>query len=47
MDRAKSMISNSSLPLSLWSVALKTVVYILKKVPTEAVPKTPFELWNG
>lgn len=47
MDMVRSMISNSNLPLSLWSEALKTAVYILNRVPTKAVPKTPFELWNG
>ena len=25
--------------------ALKTVMYLLKRVPSKAVPKTPFELW--
>ncbi|KAM1705943.1 hypothetical protein ACFX2K_028156 [Malus domestica] len=47
MDMVKSMISNSSLPLSMWSEALKTPVYVLIRVPSKAVPKTPFEIWNG
>ncbi|KAH9667906.1 hypothetical protein KPL70_021226 [Citrus sinensis] len=47
MDMVRSMISNSNLPLSLWSEALKTAVYVLNRVPTKAVPKTPFELWKG
>ncbi|KAH9668658.1 Integrase catalytic domain-containing protein [Citrus sinensis] len=46
MDMVWSMISNSNLPLSLWSEPLKTVVYVLNRVPTKAVPKTPFELWK-
>lgn len=41
------MISKSSLPLKFWSEALKTVVYSLNKVPSKAVLKTPFEIWNG
>ena len=41
------MNSNSQLPLSLWSETLKTVVYLLNRVPSKVVPKTPFELWNG
>ena len=41
------MISNSQLPLSLWSEALKIVVYLLNRVPSKVIPKTPFELWNG
>ena len=47
MDMVKSMLSNSKLPRSLWNEALKRVVYILNRVPTKAVPKTPFELWKG
>jgi len=38
------MLSNSELPLFLWSEALKTVVYVLNRVPSKVVPKTPFEL---
>jgi hypothetical protein len=47
MDMVRSMLSNSELPLFLWSEALKTVVYVLNRVPSKAVPKTTFELWNG
>jgi len=47
MDMVRSMLSNSELPLFLWSEALKTVVYVLNWVPSKVVPKTPFELWNG
>ncbi|RVW26222.1 Retrovirus-related Pol polyprotein from transposon TNT 1-94 [Vitis vinifera] len=47
MDMVRSMRSNSKLPESLWTEALKTTVYILNRVPTKAVPKTPFELWKG
>ena len=47
LDMVRSMLSSSKLPRSLWSEALKTAVYILNRVPTKAVPKTPFELWKG
>jgi hypothetical protein len=47
MDMVRNMLSNSELPLFLWSEALKTTVYVLNWVPSKAVPKTPFELWNG
>ena len=43
----KSMMSYSSVPISLWGEALKIVMYILNRVPSKAVPKTPFELWIG
>jgi transposase InsO family protein len=44
MDMVRSMISNSQLPLFLWSEALKTTVYVLNRVSSKAIPKTPFEL---
>jgi len=47
MDMVKSMLSNSELPLFLWGKALKTVVYVLNRVPSKVVPKTSFELWTG
>ena len=47
MDMVRSMISNSTLPKSLWSEALKTEVYILNRVPSKSVLKTSFELWTG
>ncbi|RVW83737.1 Retrovirus-related Pol polyprotein from transposon TNT 1-94 [Vitis vinifera] len=47
MDMVRSMRSNFKLPESLWSEALKTTVYILNRVLTKVVPKTPFELWKG
>ena len=47
MDMVRSMRSNSKLLESLWTKALKTTVYILNRVPTKAIPKTPFELWKG
>ncbi|KAL4333668.1 hypothetical protein GQ457_07G003260 [Hibiscus cannabinus] len=47
MDMVRSMLSGSKLPKSLWVEALKTAVYILNRVPTKAVPKTPFELFKG
>ncbi|RVW76456.1 Retrovirus-related Pol polyprotein from transposon TNT 1-94 [Vitis vinifera] len=44
LDMVRSMLSSSKLPKFLWTEALKTAVYILNRVPTKAVPKTPFEL---
>ena len=40
-------MSYSYVPISLWGEALKTTMYFLNKVPSKAVPKTPFELWTG
>ena len=44
MDMIRSMLNYSSLPLSLWMYALKTAMYFLNRVPSKAIPKTPFEL---
>ena len=47
MDMVRSMVSNTTLPKSMWDEALKIAIYILNCVPSKAVPKTPFELWTG
>ena len=44
MDMVRIMLNNSTLLVSLWMYALKTVMYLLNRVPSKAVPKTPFEL---
>ncbi|RVW21179.1 Retrovirus-related Pol polyprotein from transposon TNT 1-94 [Vitis vinifera] len=46
-DMVRSMISHSILPESLWGAAIKTAVYILNRVPSKAVAKTPYELWTS
>lgn len=47
MEMVRSMMSYSSLPLSLWMYALKTSMYLLYRVPSKIVSKTPFELCTG
>ena len=47
MDMVRSMMSYSTLPINLWMEALKTAIYILNRVPSKSVPKTPYELWTG
>jgi hypothetical protein len=47
MDMARSMVSYSTLPISLWMEALKPVVHILNRVPCELVSKTSYELWTN
>ena len=44
MGIVRSMLSNFSLPISLWMEALKIVVHLLNQIPWKAVLKTPFEL---
>ena len=45
-DMVRSMINHSTLPESLWGEAVKTAIYILNRVPSKAVTKTPYELWT-
>ena len=47
MNMVRSMLCHSSLTSSLWIYALKIVVYLLDRVSSKAVLKTPFELWIG
>ncbi|MCE8502524.1 DDE-type integrase/transposase/recombinase, partial [Latilactobacillus sakei] len=47
LDMVRSMLSHSDLHVSFWGYALETAVYLLNRVPTKSVPKTPFELWTG
>ena len=44
MDMVRSMLNNAFLPLSMWMYALKTAMYLLNRVPSKAIAKTPFEL---
>ncbi|KAM0975067.1 hypothetical protein ACFX14_018156 [Malus domestica] len=47
MGMVRSLISRSKLPGFMWGDALRTSNYVLNRVPTKSVPKTPFELWTG
>jgi len=41
------MIAHTTLPESLWSEALKTIVTSLIEYLAKTVTKTPYELWTG
>ena len=43
----RSMMSFTDLPISLWEFALETVIFTLNKAPSNAVEKTPYEMWTG
>ena len=45
-DMVRSMMAESSLHIRLWGEALKTTIYLLKRVPTKAAIKIPYELWT-
>ena len=44
LDMVRSMLSNASFPISLWTYALRTTMYFQNRVPSKAVQKTQFEL---
>ena len=46
-DMVRSMMVESSLHIRLWGEALKTTIYLLKRVPTKETIKTSYELWMG
>nr|GEX53678.1 hypothetical protein [Tanacetum cinerariifolium] len=43
LDMVQSMMSQTTLPKSLWDYALETTVRILNMVPTKKVEKTPYK----
>ena len=47
LDMVRSMMSQFDLPISFWGYALETTAFILNRVPTKAVEKTPYEIWTG
>ena len=47
LDMVRSMMSQSDLPISFWGYTLETAAFILNRVPSKAVEKTPYEMWTG
>ncbi|GJR05633.1 retrotransposon protein, putative, ty1-copia subclass [Tanacetum coccineum] len=47
LDMVRSMMSQTTLPESIWDYALESVARILNMVPTKKVEKTPYEVWYG
>ena len=43
LDMVRSMMAHANLPVSFWGDALLTATYILNRVPSKSVPKTPYE----
>ena len=40
------MMSRTDLPISFWGYALETIAFLLNRIPSKAVEKTPYELWT-
>ena len=47
MDMVRSMMSAADLPRTFWGYALETATYLLNRVPSKSVSKTPYELWTS
>ena len=47
MGMVWSMLINLTILVSLWMYDLKTVMYLLNRVPSKTVLKIPFELWTN
>ena len=41
------MMSQSDLPISFQGYALETATFLLNRLPSKAVEKIPYEIWNG
>lgn len=46
-EMARAMICYYTLLIFLWDKTIKTAMYILNRIPTKAVQKTPRELWTS
>ena len=45
LDMVQSMMGFAGLPICFWGYALESACYILNKVPSKSVAKTPYEIW--
>ena len=41
------MMSQTDLPISFWGYALETAAFILNRVPSKAIEKTPYQIWEN
>ena len=47
LDKVRSMMSLTDLPLSFWDYALEIAAFTLNRAPSKSVEMTPYELWFG
>ena len=40
------MMSQSDLPISFWGYALETAAFLLNRISSKSVQKTPYEIWT-
>ena len=47
LDMVRSMMSQSDLSICIWGYPLETAPFLLNRVPSKSVKKTPYEMWTG
>ena len=47
LDMVRSMIDFANLSISFWGYALESVCYLLNRVSSKFIIKTPYEIWKG
>src|SRR6266511_1865902 len=47
LDKVRSMMSLTDLPLSFWGYALETAAFTLNGAPSKSIEMIPYELWFG
>ena len=47
MEKVRSMLYHSKLPLRFWAEALSTATHVRNCSPTSTFDETPYERWNG
>ena len=47
MEKVRSMLYHSKLPLRFWAEALMAATYVRNRSPTCALEEPPYERWNG
>jgi GAG-pre-integrase domain/Integrase core domain len=47
LDMIRSMMSRAELSRSFWGFAFKTAAFMLNRMPSKSVEKTPYVLWFG
>ena len=47
LDMVRSMMGFASLSISFWGYALESACYLLNRVLSKSVIKTPYEIWTG
>ena len=43
----RSMMGFAGLPIFFWGYTLESAYYILNRIPSKSVAKTPYEIWMG